>query len=100
LLRKPSAEHDAFATQVRRELQLCGDWKAGAAVVEPNLELRRAKVRANHQTILSAAKDFRPDVVIAGNLDFVGHFFVQELLNQGTPVGSRRSTVSPVGASG
>ncbi|MCX6954453.1 MAG: glycosyltransferase, partial [Verrucomicrobia bacterium] len=95
LVRKPTPEHAAFETHVRRTLRLCGDWKDGAAVAEPDLNKRREIVRANHQLVLATAKEFRPDVVIAGNLDFVGHFFVQELLNQGLPVLHRLGNATP-----
>jgi glycosyltransferase involved in cell wall biosynthesis len=95
LLRKPSPEHTEFETHVRRVLRLCGDWKDGAAVAEPDMEKRRQAVKFNHQKILSFAKEFRPDAVMAGNLDFVGHHFMQELVNARIPVVHRLGNARP-----
>ncbi len=95
LLRQPTAEHEAFESNVRRSLRLFGDWKHGAAVVEPDAAKRTAIARANHELILVTAEEFSPDVVMVGNLDFVGHFFVQKLLDRGLPVVHRLGNASP-----
>ena len=95
LTRKPTPEHTEFETHVRRTLRLFGDWKGGAAVVEPDAAKRREIVRANHQLVLATAKEFAPDVVMVGNLDFVGHLFLQELLDQGVPVLHRLGNALP-----
>ncbi len=95
LLRKPTAEHAAFEPHVRRVLRLCGDWKDGAAVVESDPQRLRELVRGNHQAVLAAAREFRPDAVMVGNLDFVGHQFVQEFLKSGVPVLHRLGNANP-----
>lgn len=95
LLRKPTDEHAAFEPRVRRTLRLIGDWKNGVAVVEPDVACRRETLAANHQTILKAVKEVRPDIVIAGNLDFVGHHFLQPVLDAGIPVLHRLGNAGP-----
>jgi glycosyltransferase involved in cell wall biosynthesis len=95
LERKPTAEHQAFETKVKRTLKLCGDWREGAAVLDPDQQKVRAIVKLNQDTVLAEAKRFLPEVVMVGNLDFVGHFFVQALLDQGLPVVHRLGNARP-----
>lgn len=95
LLRQPTPDHAAFEPNVRRTLCLFGDWKQGAAVGEPDLGKRNAVARANHNLILATAEEFRPDIVMVGNLDFVGHLFVQKFLDRGLPVLHRLGNASP-----
>lgn len=95
LLRKPTAEHAAFEPQVRRTLKLCGDWKNGAVVIEPDAERRKALLRENHQTILREIDEFGADVIMAGNLDLAGHFFIQAALDRGIPVLHRLGNAHP-----
>lgn len=95
LLRKPSPEHAAFEPNVKRALRLFGDWKDGAVVVEQDTERRHAIIRDNHQTITREIDGFRPDVIMAGNLDLVGHFFIQPALDRGIPVLHRLGNAYP-----
>lgn len=95
LLRKPGPEHAALEPNVERVLRLCGDWKDGAVVVEPDVARRQAIVRENHRLIMRAIEDFRPDVIMAGNLDFVGYFFIQPALDRGIPVLHRLGNAFP-----
>ncbi len=95
LVRQPTPEHAVFETRVRRCLNLFGDWKDGAVVVEPDAGKRNGIVRENHRLIMAAAAEFGPDVVMVGNLDFVGHHFVQELLDRGVPVLHRLGNALP-----
>ncbi|WP_415911105.1 glycosyltransferase [Oleiharenicola sp. Vm1] len=95
LLRKPTAEHAAFEPHVRRRLKLCGDWKNGAVVIEPDAERRKALLRENHQTILREIDEFGADVIMAGNLDLAGHFFIQAALDRGIPVLHRLGNAHP-----
>lgn len=95
LLRKPTAEHEAFETNVRRSLKLFGDWTNGSVVVEPDLERRKEIVRENHQTILREIDEFGAEAIMAGNLDLVGHFFIQVALDRGIPVLHRLGNAYP-----
>jgi glycosyltransferase involved in cell wall biosynthesis len=95
LLRKPGPEHAALEPNVARVLRLYGDWKDGVVVVEPDMAQRQAIARENHRLILHAIGDFRPDVIMAGNLDFVGHFFIQPALDRGIPVLHRLGNAMP-----
>lgn len=95
LERKPTAEHRAFEANVRRDLLLCGDWQDGKVVVEPDLERRRELIRHNHRAVQQAVKDFEPDAIMAGNLDLMGHFWVQEMLDRGIPVVHRLGNAHP-----
>jgi len=95
LLRQPAPEHAAFEPNVQRTLRLYGDWKDGVVVVEPDKARLQAIARENHRLILQAIEDFRPDVIMAGNLDFVGHFFIQPALDRGIPVLHRLGNAFP-----
>jgi glycosyltransferase involved in cell wall biosynthesis len=95
LTRKPTAEHAEFEQQVRRTLKLVGDWKDGSVVVEPDAERRKAILRDNHQTILREIELFKPMAIMAGNLDLVGHFFIQPALDHGIPVLHRLGNAFP-----
>lgn len=95
LLRKPTAEHETFEKNVRRSLRLFGDWVDGTVVAEPDMERRKAIARENHQTILREIDEFGADAIMAGNLDFVGHFFVQVALDRGIPVLHRLGNAYP-----
>lgn len=95
LLRKPGPEHAALEPNVARVLRLYGDWKDGVVVVEPDMAQRQAIARENHRLIMHAIADFRADVIMAGNLDFVGHFFIQPALDRGIPVLHRLGNAMP-----
>ena len=95
LMRKPTREHEAFENHVQRSLSLYGDWKNGVVAIEPNIAKRQEIVRANHKLIMSTAKIFGPDIVMVGNIDFLGHFFIQEILNQNIPVIHRLGNETP-----
>jgi glycosyltransferase involved in cell wall biosynthesis/SAM-dependent methyltransferase len=95
LVRKPTAEHEAFESSVCRVLRLYGDWKDGVVQVEQDQTRIREILRANHETILSEVKKFRPDAIMAGNLDLVGYSFIQEMLNRGIPVVHRLGNAYP-----
>ncbi|MDQ5978490.1 MAG: hypothetical protein QG602_1464 [Verrucomicrobiota bacterium] len=95
LTRKPTAEHAEFERHVRRTLTLVGDWKDGAVVVEPDAERRKSILRDNHQTILREIEGFAPTVIMAGNLDLAGHFFIQPALDRGIPVLHRLGNAYP-----
>ena len=93
--RKPTLEHEVFETHVQRSLSLYGDWKNGVVAIEPNVAKRQEIVRTNHKIIMAAAKKFPPDIVIVGNIDFLGNFFIQELLNKNIPVIHRLGNETP-----
>ncbi len=95
LVRKPTAEHEAFEPNVRRSLKLFGDWVDGTVVAEPDMERRKAIARQNHQTIMREIEEFGAEAIMAGNLDFVGHFFIQVALDRGIPVLHRLGNAFP-----
>lgn len=95
LLRKKTPEHEVFEPHVRRTLKLFGDWRDGAAVLEPNRERLLSIIAENHHAILAEARRFRPEIVIAGNLDLLGFSFLQEFLDSGLPVLHRLGNAGP-----
>lgn len=95
LERKPTAEHRAFEANVRRDLRLFGDWQSGKVVAEPDLEVRREIARHNQRTIRETVQQFEPDAIMAGNLDLMGHHWVQEMLDRGLPVVHRLGNAHP-----
>lgn len=95
LERKPSTEHRAFETNVRRDLRLCGDWQEGKVVVEPDAGRRHDLILRNHRAVQEAVKQFEPEAIMAGNLDLMGHQWVQEMLDRGIPVVHRLGNAYP-----
>ncbi len=86
LKRKHQEFHKKFEINVNRSLKLFGDWIDGAAVAEPSIEKRHQIATYNEQTVLDEVKEFCPDIVIVGNLDFLGNLFIKKLTDLNIPV--------------
>jgi glycosyltransferase involved in cell wall biosynthesis len=95
LLRKPSAEHQDFEANVSRTLRLWGDWKKGVVEFEADPARRRRVENFNERALMAATEEFRPDAVMAGNLDLMGVRFLQRALDRGVPVLHRLGNALP-----
>ena len=95
LLRKPSAEHQDFEPNVRRTLRLWGSWKNGVVEFEADPARRRRAEDFNERTLMAAIEEFRPDAVMAGNLDLMGARFLKRVLERGIPVLHRLGNALP-----
>lgn len=86
-LRKPPTEEEAeLETFVARELALLGEWREGVArPVGAPAQLARLAA-ANARRIVGAALAFGADLVLLGNMDFLGTDFLAQTLAAGFPV--------------
>lgn len=95
LYREASEDISVVEQQVARDLRLFGDWRDGRTVADTNRALIHQKLRHNHQRILAEVERFQPDGCLVGNLDFVGHEFLDPILQQGIPVVHRLGNSLP-----
>lgn len=86
LKKRPTADETAMEAHVVRSLDLLGSWRHGQ--VKPELDLRKAAAMAgsNARKVVDAARKFRADAVLLGNLDFIGLPLLQAVLTAGYPV--------------
>ncbi|MCX6938741.1 MAG: glycosyltransferase [Verrucomicrobia bacterium] len=77
---------DRLESRVERTIGLFGTWKGGAAVLTPDWVLLRKIASENTRVIKAAIQSFKPDRVMAGNIDFVGYEFIRDCLAQKLPV--------------
>jgi glycosyltransferase involved in cell wall biosynthesis len=86
LRKTPTAEEAALESQVTRELTLLGEWREGVArpVGRPDQLMRLAA--QNGRRVVSAALSFGADLVLLGNLDFLGTDLLHAALAAGFPV--------------
>jgi glycosyltransferase involved in cell wall biosynthesis/SAM-dependent methyltransferase len=86
LLQKPYPNYERVERHVKRELRLFGDWKHGAAhTMEDPAQIQEIAVH-NVRTILREVAGFRPEVCMAGNLDFMSGAMLDPVLSQGIPI--------------
>jgi glycosyltransferase involved in cell wall biosynthesis len=81
----PTEDEAAMESCVSRTLELCGEWRALRSGLLPKDEVRR-RDNANVERVGAELKTFQPDVVLAGNLDFLGQNVIQVALNASVPV--------------
>lgn len=86
LAKPPTAEEFALEPNVSRTLRLKGTWIKGLpkAITNPN-ELMACD-RHNHAIIEQSIKDQKPDLVFAGNLDFLGVAVIKTAFAHNLPV--------------
>ncbi|MBL9202598.1 MAG: glycosyltransferase [Opitutaceae bacterium] len=83
---QPGADEIEMERHVARTLQLAGTWRGGRAVpITDRVELAR-RLRDNAVRVQAAAAQCRADLVLAGNLDFLGPTLVRPLLDRRIPV--------------
>lgn len=86
-LRKSHAPgEDHLESIVSRSLRLYGSWMDGKTDMSVDMDTARDMVGHNTRTILETAGAFRPDVVVVGNVDYLGIDYLLPLCNAGIPV--------------
>jgi len=86
LAKAPTPDETALESRVRRTLPLLGEWQGGKPVMLPDKAARNARVNEMIATIHAAGAEFHPDMVLAGNLDFLDIIPLQVALTAGVPV--------------
>jgi glycosyltransferase involved in cell wall biosynthesis/SAM-dependent methyltransferase len=84
--RQPDPGMDRLEPKVERTLRLFGSWVNGGAVANPDQKQIVSIVHHNLQVVSKAIAQYKPDSVLAGNLDFIGHHFIEAALARGLPV--------------
>jgi glycosyltransferase involved in cell wall biosynthesis/Tfp pilus assembly protein PilF len=84
--KKPDESELALESIVRRELVLKGEWKDGKTRSTSDTAGQRKIGEANTRNMLEAVRRFSPDVVLLGNLDFLGVELLHGTLKRGIPV--------------
>jgi glycosyltransferase involved in cell wall biosynthesis len=87
LSRPGMAGTEDIEAHVDRSLTLYGYWKGGRAFTHDDRAYCAALIRANIRRVLEAARDFRADACLVGNLDMLATEFLDPLTRQmGVPV--------------
>ncbi|MFO7724211.1 MAG: glycosyltransferase, partial [Oceanipulchritudo sp.] len=95
LQQQPYADYERVERHVKRNLLLFGYWQGGAArMLEDQEEIQRIALH-DVRTILQEVKTFRPDLCMAGNLDFLSGAMLDPILKQGIPVVHRLGNEAP-----
>jgi glycosyltransferase involved in cell wall biosynthesis/tetratricopeptide (TPR) repeat protein len=84
--KKPDESEFSLESVVRRELTLMGEWRNGTTRATTDAAGQRKMGESNARLVLEAARRFSPDVVLLGNLDFLGVELLHGLLKRGIPV--------------
>jgi glycosyltransferase involved in cell wall biosynthesis len=86
LAKEPTPDEAVLERCVSRELRLCGTWTKGRA--QPTNDAAEIKQRTEHNLgVLQAEIDkLKPDVVFAGNMDFLGAPLLDAALTANLPV--------------
>jgi glycosyltransferase involved in cell wall biosynthesis len=84
--KKPTADEVTMETHVLRSLKLLGTWVGGRAVpLTEQREIAR-RVRDNHSRVRTIIGKLDADLVLAGNLDFLGSSILRPALDGNIPV--------------
>lgn len=86
LAKTPTPDEVALEAHVSRSLQLIGEWRGSRPKAIGDPRRRGEMVRENARHVVRAAREFDADLVLAGNLDFLGATLLHETLAAGLPV--------------
>jgi len=81
----PAAEEQAMEERVSRTLELFGGWRRGRPVLAPR-GVAAVRVQHNLGCLRVVLQRWAPDLVLAGNLDFLGQSVIQTALDAAIPV--------------
>jgi len=95
LNREPYPGYERVERHVERSLKLFGGWKNGVAErLEDQAQIQEIAVH-DVKTILEAVQAFKPDICMAGNLDFLSGAMLDPILETGIPILHRLGNGSP-----
>jgi len=86
LAKNPTADEQVLEANVHRTLELAGTWEGGKAVPLPDRSDVARRMRDNASRIGNAVSRQKADLVLAGNLDFLGVGALEPALSKGIPV--------------
>ncbi len=86
LRKTPTADEAEMETHVSRSLQLLGEWRDGPPRLVGDEKKLANLAASNARRVLEGAAKFRPDFILAGNIDFLGLDFLSDVLTAGYPV--------------
>ena len=71
---------------INRGLVLCGGWHNGVSkLINENDKILQI-VKGNSEKIRNVIQEFRPELCLSGNIDFLSHMVFEPLLEKGIPV--------------
>ena len=82
----PTSDERALEASVRRTLQMLGTWVGGRPVPLGDPAELSCRIGANAERLRSAVAETGADLVLAGNLDFLGVDLLRPALHGGVPV--------------
>lgn len=82
----PTADEEAMELHVLRSLELLGHWSGGKGVPITDRAEAIRRLRDNQARVRTALAKCCADLVLAGNLDFLGHTALEPALAPGIPV--------------
>lgn len=86
LAKTPTPDEVELEKHVSRSLQLIGEWRGSRPKALGDARRRAEMIRENARRVVRAARDFSADLVLAGNLDFLGAALLHETLAADLPV--------------
>jgi len=86
LAKAPTPEEAEMESVVSRTLPLLGEWQGGVAIPLPDRQEVHTRARAIGASIAAALRDFGPEAVFLGNMDFLEFLPVEAALGEGLPV--------------
>jgi glycosyltransferase involved in cell wall biosynthesis len=86
LAKAPTPEEAELESAVSRVLPLLGGWRGGVAVPLADRGEVHARARAITASVELALRDFHPDAVFLGNMDFLEFLPIEAALGAGLPI--------------
>jgi glycosyltransferase involved in cell wall biosynthesis len=82
----PTADEQEMETHVMRTLRLVGTWTNGRPALLQDQHEIASRLRDNAARLQTTVRKFGPDLVLMGNIDFLGANLINEALGAGLPV--------------
>jgi predicted O-linked N-acetylglucosamine transferase (SPINDLY family)/glycosyltransferase involved in cell wall biosynthesis len=76
----------ALEGRVRRVMRLFGEWRGGKTSLVGGPADHAKVIQENASTVLKTVREFSPDFVLLGNLDYMGVMLAQRVVASGIPV--------------
>lgn len=86
LAKTPSPEEVLMEKRVHRTLELTGTWNRGEAVTITDRSEIVRRTRDNSARVRTAVAKFEPDLLLVGNVDYLGISIVRPALDMAVPV--------------